>query len=412
MYIVLAPNTGNTMNLLIATLASSRHFNCEIPGANFKSASPISRFPLRTAHQFNSSSSLFSFTHEVAAERARKEQHAMPDNGKLRWGIAGCGRISNDFVAALTTLPSGEHEVAAVAARDRVRSEEFAKRFGIPKVYHSYEALAEDDQIDVIYIGTVNSEHTKLCKQMLHHKKHVLCEKPLTLRLQDTKDLFAFARQNGKFLMEAIWTRTFPAYKQLKSEIEQQTIGDVQLVTANFGCNAPNVPSLAQRNLGGGVLLNVGCYMIQLATLVFPNKMPTSIKAAATLNDDGVDETTAITLQYEDGAIAQFLMSTRVELDSAARIVGSEGTIEIEAPFLAPTQMLTPSGKYHFVLPFIDEKFPTNFINSAGLSYEAAEVRRCILAGELECPWMTHADSILDAEIIEKICKEIKVNYD
>ncbi|GAU92953.1 hypothetical protein RvY_04963 [Ramazzottius varieornatus] len=332
--------------------------------------------------------------------------------GKIRWGIIGAGRISNDFVAAMTTLPAEHHQVIAVAARDVHRAEEFAGRFGIAKAVASYEELAEDPEIDVVYIGTVNPEHVKMCRLMLNHDKHVVCEKPLTLHLKDTVELFNLAKKKGRLLMEAIWSRCFPAYQQLKQEVTNRTIGDPYLVIANFGMNFPEAPGLSQRALGGGVLVNVGCYALQLANLVFQNEKPVAVRACATLNSDGVDETTVITLQYSDGALANFIISVTVELASSARIIGSEGDIEIKAPFLAPTEMKTPHKNYHYVLPFVDQKFPMNYMNASGLAYEAEEVRQCILAGKLECPWMTAADSIWNAEIIEEICKQIKVNYD
>jgi dihydrodiol dehydrogenase / D-xylose 1-dehydrogenase (NADP) len=336
----------------------------------------------------------------------------MVDQKKIRWGIVGSGRICNDFVVALMTLPKDEHEVIAIASRDKTRAKNFATRLSIAKSYGSYEELAKDPEIDVVYIGAINTAHNKLCRMMLENNKHVLCEKPLTLRLGETKELFQFAQKKGKFLMEAIWTRCFPAYKQLKVEIANQTTGPIQLLKANFGFDAPNVPNLAERDLGGGVLLNVGCYVIQLANLVFQDEKPVTVKAVATFNENDVDQTTAITLQYKNGAIAQFLVSMCTELDSTALIVGEDGTIEIGAPFLAPTQLKTPSQLHHYTLPFVDEKFPLNFINSAGLAYEAEEVRQCILAGKTESQLMSAADSILCAEIIDLICKEIKLSYD
>ena len=247
---------------------------------------------------------------------------------------------------------------------------------------------------------------------MLNHNKHVLCEKPLTLHLKDTRELFELAKKKQRFLMEvrirpgfrascptwtwyfgqyykiivrfvkviwilflqAVWTRCFPAYQQLRQEIVNKTIGDPTLVIASVGVNFPEAPGLlCQRDLGGGVLVNVSCYALQLASLVFQNRKPVAVKACSTLNTDGnekpanchschtklkysycllllvkfrelilharasylgvrclgVDETTAIILQYDDGAMASFLVSICTDLDSSARIIGSEGNIEV-----------------------------------------------------------------------------------
>jgi len=331
---------------------------------------------------------------------------------KLRWGIVGSGRICNDFVVAMMTLPASDHEAAAVASRTKSRAQEFAERLKVRKFYGSYEELAKDPELDVIYIGAVNTEHRKLCRMMLENGKHVLCEKPMTLHLERTKELFDYAKNHGKFLMEAIWTRCFPAYKQLRTEIANGSLGNIRLLTANFGFDAPNVPNLAERDLGGGILLNVGCYVIQLANLVFQDRKPSVVKAVSAFNETGVDQTTAITLQYDDGAIAQFLVSMATDLESSAKIVGTEGVIQIGAPFLAPTQLKTPTQEYHYTLPFVDEKYPLNFINSSGLAFEAEEVRQCIMDGKTESSLMSRADSVLCAEITDMICKQINLHYD
>ena len=119
-----------------------------------------------------------------------------------RWGIFGASRIAHDFLVAMKTLPENEHTVVAVASRSLERATEFAGKHDIGKAYGSYEELARDENVEVVYVGTLHPAHAPLCKLALNHGKHVLCEKPLTINLKDTKELFELAKAKGLFIME------------------------------------------------------------------------------------------------------------------------------------------------------------------------------------------------------------------
>ena len=119
-----------------------------------------------------------------------------------RWGIFGASRIAHDFIVAMKTLPEDEHTVVAVSSRSLERATEFAKRHGVEKAYGSYEELARDKNVEVVYVSTIHPEHALLCKLALNHGKHVLCEKPMTMNLKDTKELFELAKAKGLFIME------------------------------------------------------------------------------------------------------------------------------------------------------------------------------------------------------------------
>lgn len=114
----------------------------------------------------------------------------------------GASRIAHDFMVALKTLPEIEHTVVAVSSRSLERATEFAVRHKIAKAYGSYKELAEDEDVEVVYVGTIHPEHAPLCKLALSHGKHVLCEKPITLNLKNTKELFDLAKVKGLFIME------------------------------------------------------------------------------------------------------------------------------------------------------------------------------------------------------------------
>ena len=132
--------------------------------------------------------------------------HAQPVSkmaaGCTRWGIFGASLIAHDFLIALRTLPENEHKVVAVSSRSLERASEFADRHSIEKAYGSYEDLARDADVEVVYVSSIHPQHAPLCKLALSHGKHVLCEKPMTMNLKETKEVFELAKAKGLFIME------------------------------------------------------------------------------------------------------------------------------------------------------------------------------------------------------------------
>lgn len=162
----------------------------------------------------------------------------------LRWGIASAGKISWDFVNALGTLSDNDHQVVAIAARDLSRAQEFAQKFGIAKAYDAYVKLAEDSEVEVVYIGMLNPQHFEVAHLMLEHGKHVLVEKPLCMNTKQTKKLITYAERKKLFLMEAIWSRFFPTYQYLQKQIRNGMLGDIKSVHIDFGFPIEHVDRL------------------------------------------------------------------------------------------------------------------------------------------------------------------------
>lgn len=154
---------------------------------------------------------------------------------ELKWGIAAAGRISHDFVNALSTLSEGDHKVVAVAARELGRAKEFAKKFDIAKAYGSYLELAQDQNVEVVYVATLNPKHMEVATLMLENGKHVLVEKPLCINKKQAHKLIALAEERNLFLMEAIWSRLFPSYQHIRKQIQNDVLGDVTSVEVEFG---------------------------------------------------------------------------------------------------------------------------------------------------------------------------------
>lgn len=150
----------------------------------------------------------------------------------VRWGIAGSGAISADF--ALGVLASEHATLTAVAARTEERAQAFAKTYGASKSYGSYKALAQDPDIDVVYVGVTNQQHKHVSSLLLNAGKGVLCEKPATTSGADTAELINTALANNVFFMEGVWTKFFPIYTQLCSLIQDGHLGRVTYFSAAF----------------------------------------------------------------------------------------------------------------------------------------------------------------------------------
>ncbi|CAG2119347.1 unnamed protein product, partial [Medioppia subpectinata] len=191
-----------------------------------------------------------------------------------KWGIYSAGKICHDFVDSVMSMKTTDHQFVAVGARKLTDAQAFAKLFDIPKAYGSYEELAKDPDVQVVYIGTVNSQHLPAAKLMLENGKHILMEKPLTINTKQNEELFALAKSKKLFAMEALWSRFLPSYEFAFQELAKGTIGDVLHVTANLGFPNADVIRVATKELGGGTVLDVGVYAINIVEQVFGGEVP------------------------------------------------------------------------------------------------------------------------------------------
>ncbi|XP_074660067.1 trans-1,2-dihydrobenzene-1,2-diol dehydrogenase-like [Tubulanus polymorphus] len=325
----------------------------------------------------------------------------------LRWGLAGAGAIAHDFVSAIELHAPDEKKlmVQAVAARDLQRAKTFAENHGIAQAYGCYQEIADDPNIDIIYVNNITNHHYEVCMQMLKAGKHVLCEKPLTMDIEQTKEILAYAKQQKKFLMEAVWSRFTPGYEQLRAELSRNAIGDVRLVDAKFSVNIEHVPRTYEPNLGASVIFDLGIYTIQLATMVLGNKCK-KIHCAGTLFPTGIENMSNITLIYDDKTIARLFCCASQNTENSAQIYGTKGKLEFQSTMWSPTELVTPSGFHQFHIPESEHQF--NFVNSANLYYEFKAVNEAIQKGLLEHPLMTHEDTLSLVEIATECIKQIK----
>ena len=321
----------------------------------------------------------------------------------LRWGILGTGNIARQFAKGLQVTKNAA--LVAVGSRTDERAAAFAREFDIPRAHGSYEALAGDDGVDVVYVCTPHPMHAENALLCLEHGRHVLCEKPFTLNAREAKQVIETAASNKRFLMEGMWTRFIPATRQAYDWVNAGKIGAVRQIQANFGFRAGVEPTsrLFDPALGGGALLDVGVYTVSLASL-FLVGMPESIHSSADLGATGVDEQAAMLLHYPGGAMALLSCAIRVNLQQDAYIIGEEGYICLHGPFwCSAAATLHVSGKEpeRVELP----------LTGNGFNYEAASVGECIRQGALESSIMPLTETLEIMETLDSLRAQWGLRY-
>lgn len=373
----------------------------------------------------------------------------------LKWGILGCGRVSNDFVQALKHLPT--QEVVACSARSADSAQTFAQNHGIGKHYGSYDDMLNDPDIQIVYVGNVHSFRRSTGEKCLLAGKHVILEKPFACSVEDGEYLISLAKEKDLFLMEGMWSRFFPAVQKARDLVlgSEKILGEVATVFSDFNFNAADseeYPSsfVYQRKLGGGANLLVGPYPIAAASLFFGGRMPESVQAIGQVDKEmGVELQAAVVLSFahtdtvkptmgaggddEPGNIYPKLPGAGVatlsfgflcETPEETVIVGSKGRMKIESPGHCPTKLtleIKAQGRgqlgqkltFDYPLPEDTKEIVESggyfYPNSAGFCYEAAAVARCIASGKREAPQFTLEETMLNLRIIEQIREQLGV---
>jgi len=303
----------------------------------------------------------------------------------LGWGLIGTGGIAESFAADLTFSKSGR--AAAVGSRHIDSANRFADRFNIPKRHASYEALAADPDVDVVYVATPHPMHHANALLALRAGKPALVEKAFTMNAAEAEELVATARAAGLFLMEAMWTRFLPHVAEIRRLLAEGTLGELITVTADHGQWFAQDPDfrLFASGLGGSALLDLGVYPVSFASMVLgkPDRIVTLIDPAFT----GVDGQTSMLFGYASGAQAVLTCTLSAKSPTRGAIVGTDARIEIDGDFYAPTSfdLIARTGeRTRFEAPH----------EGLGLWHEAEEVARCLREGLLESPLMPLDESI------------------
>ena len=320
------------------------------------------------------------------------------DRPRIGWGLLGTGGICDQHLRALSHVP--EARLVAVGSRDAAKARAFieaergdeAPREPV-RAHGSYQALVDDPDVDVVYIGTPHPDHAPSMALALAAGKAVLCEKPFTVNRREAEAAVALARRRDVFLMEAMWMRYVPAMVELKRLLDAGAIGELVSASADFGFAANGLPAdhrALDPALAGGGLLDVGIYPLNFAAFVLGPVA--TVRASAELGPTGVDVHTVFNVRHASGRLSQGLCSLRTTTACRATVMGTDGRIDVTPPFYAAQQLRLGRGS----LPW--EETPVEVIDKPwrGGRYvgQIEEVHRCLRAGLAESPAMPLDESI------------------
>jgi predicted dehydrogenase len=322
----------------------------------------------------------------------------------LRFGIIGTGQMAANFAAALGALQGAGVVAAAVGSRRLDAAQGFAAQHGVERAFGSYEELAADPDVDVAYIATphVHHEaHTLLC---LRGGKHVLCEKPLAINAAQADRMIECARVNGRFLMEALWTRFLPAFRAAREMVAGGTLGRISLITGGgaFIPDGNGDEYLLNRALGGGVLLDAGVYYVSLVEDLLGPAL--RVRASGIIGSHGVDEQDQWLSEHAGGAQAGCYVSLRTRRPPELEILGDRGRLLLQAPVFCPSRLT-------LIRPGEADEVRDYAIEGSGYGYQALEVLRCVRAGLLESSDMPWAASRSVMATMDQIRAQVGMRY-
>ena len=304
---------------------------------------------------------------------------------KIRWGILGTGRIAGEFALALQQF---ENVVLhAVASRTQQTADAFAKQYQVARAYSTYEALAEDRAVDVVYVATPHSLHCANTLLCLEAGKHVICEKPFAINSVEVASMIVSANRNKRFLMEAMWMRFIPLIAELKHRIDQGDIGEIRMIQADFGyrVNLDPASRLFDPALAGGAMLDVGIYPIAFSAMFLGE--PSDVVSLPTFGETNVDEQSAYVLRHRSGQLSVLSSAIRTQTSQSAWIYGTRGRVHLASQFWKPQRMTI----------HVDGIKPEQVLMpyaGSGYQFEILEVIACLQAGRLESDIMPHFESI------------------
>jgi predicted dehydrogenase len=266
---------------------------------------------------------------------------------KIRWGVLGAAKIATEKV--IPAMQRGQwSDVTAIASRDPEKARAAAAKLGIPKSYGSYEELLADQDIDAGYNPLPNHLHVPWTIQAAERGKHVLCEKPMALSAGEARQLLAGRDRTGVKIQEAFMVRTHPQWLAVKDLVSSGRIGEVRAMLGAFSYTNRDPANIRNRpELGGGALMDIGCYLINTSRFIFGHE-PQRVTGAIQRDPDmGTDRLTSMLLDYGTGH-AVGTCSTQMVFYQTLQVFGTTGRIEMPIPFNAPpdrpTRILVDTG--------------------------------------------------------------------
>ncbi|MDN4502346.1 Gfo/Idh/MocA family oxidoreductase [Alteromonadaceae bacterium BrNp21-10] len=321
---------------------------------------------------------------------------------QIKWGIIGPGRIAQTFTDALLNGTDGQ--LVAVASSNLERAQSFAKKNNVAKVASSYQALANDPNIDVIYIAATHNFHFEHAIMCLQAGKHLLIEKPITINAQQAQEIVDLATSKQCFVMEALWTRFLPSCQQAKQWLDAGEIGELQSVQSSIGFAFDRGPEhrAVNKALAGGALLDLGVYSVAMSQW-FLQDNPVELQSMAHIGDTDIDSQLLVNMRYSNQRFAQFTTAVDTKCGNHMILHGSKGDIEIANMFWAGETVQLNIGDKS-----IRKTLPKQ-VN--GFEYQIREVHQCLQQGKRQSDVMPLADTLANMHTMDSIRQQIGLHY-
>lgn len=314
----------------------------------------------------------------------------------MNWGIIATGNIAEKFAKTINAMCEEEHKLVAVGSRELEKAKKFAKKFEIKNVYGSYEELAADPDIDAVYIATPNNLHYENTLMCLNSGKHVLCEKPFTIRAEEAEKLYNTAKEKHLFLMEGFWIRFLPLYEELLEIIASKKYGELRHARCEYGfiANEKRRERKFLSELGGGALLDIGIYNLGFLHMVMGSS-PERFETEVRFNEFGTDEFSVLQLVYPNGKTAQCLQTIGMNIERNAALYFDEASVYLPDFQGAYSMTVKPVNGREYTLEFPPE------IN--GFEYQIREAEQCISAGKTHSDIYRPEESIAVLRLMDEI---------
>lgn len=316
-------------------------------------------------------------------------------------GIIGCGGIAKKMAATLGKMK--EVQRYAVASRNQEKAQAFANEWGFEKAYGSYEELANDPQVDLIYIATPHAMHYNNARMCIEKGKPVLCEKAFTANARQAEELLSFAHEKKVFITEAIWTRYMPLSLTIQDLLKKGVIGTPYTLSANLSYPISDKERIIRPELAGGALLDIGVYTLNFAAMAFGDDIAET-HSACQKTATRVDAQESITLFYKDGKMATMQSSIYAQSDRMGVISGDKGHLIVEN-INCPESVRVVDREYKTVAVYQAPEHITGYEYQVYASIEAIE------KGWLESPYMPHAETLRIMRQMDNLRKEWGVVY-
>lgn len=320
----------------------------------------------------------------------------------IRWGILATGGIAHAFAKDLRTAGL---DIAAVGSRSTESAQRFAAEFDIPHAHGSYEELAADPDVDIVYVASPHSHHRDHAILALDAGKHVLIEKAVTLDADEAIAIRDVAAGRGLLAMEAMWTRYLPHMVRIRELITGGALGEIRAVFADHTQALPTDPAhrLNDLALGGGALLDLGIYPVSFAVdLLGPVG---TARATGRLGDTGADTEVAIALAHTGGAVSSLVCSSRGAGPNIAHIVGTDARIDIDRVWYTPTSFRVTATDGAVLETYTSE------VEGRGMQFQALYAEELIRSGRTDSDLLPFDESIAIVRVLDDIRAQLGVAY-